>query len=886
MAFVRQRFLILAVLALGAGPVWGASREDRDYAAATGAFHDHLWPRAEADLANFIHKYPESPNLAEAAVLEAQAQFQQGKFVEALALLAAQKPGAGPLADQYDYWIGEIQSVTGDYTGAANTFIGLTQNYPGSAIRLQATIEAAASLASDHRWPRVTELLADPAGVFLPEAQLAKNKDNGLVTRGWLLLAQAQAAQNDFAGAAGWLERIKTVPLGPDLEWQRLHLLGQVKLGAGDRPAALTVITNALQAAQAAGRADWLAASRGVLATALEKSDRVPEAAAVWQANLTNAAPAEAQREAVRQIAALAATPDGFTNAEAVLGGFIDRVADPATAELAELTLGRLQLKDFANGTGTSNLLAAARGQFERVLANTNSPLAAQARLGHGWCNWLAGQIPASQIDFQKAELELLAHNGSVEDLAVARFKTGDTEFAQTNYAAALGSYRTVLETIDGQPGAAKTLGDRALYQILRSELNLTNVPAAEQTLAQFLAVYPHSDLATNSLLLAGTEFSDFGLPAKARVTLLQCEKLLSPDSPLRPQVELAVAHTYEGEQDWPKALAAYADWLGRYPAENPLRPQVEYARAQANFLAGNETNALALFTAFLTRYPADELAPQAQWWLADYYFRTTSLAGSENYGAAETNYENIFQNTNAAWTASPLFYPAQLMAGRAAMGRLGYSDACGYFTNLLGDAKCPRSVALQARFAYGEALMQTPPADTNTPLANFQLATNLFGQVCRLDPADDNGARAWAEIGNCAVQLGDFPAATNAYAQAVSLPAAAAATRHQAEVGLGIALEKFAEQPGVTNGAALREMALQHFYTVFSGDDGADDSNEVFWRKEAGWQTLQLLPALHVPPATATNFINHLEAVFPQLIPALEQKKAALAPAKSGAGI
>jgi hypothetical protein len=41
------------------------------------------------------------------------------------------------------------------------------------------------------------------------------------------------------------------------------------------------------------------------------------------------------------------------------------------------------------------------------------------------------------------------------------------------------------------------------------------------------------------------------------------------------------------------------------------------------------------------------------------------------------------FFKTN--WQGSPLVYPAQMMAGRAAIGRLGYSDAIGYFTALDG---------------------------------------------------------------------------------------------------------------------------------------------------------------------------------------------------------
>ena len=882
MAFFRQWLLILAVLALGAGTVAAASREDRAYAAAASAFQDQNWARAETALAAFLHKYPHSPHVAEALLLQAQAQFQQGKFAEALSLLATQRPLAGDRADAFDYWTGEIQSATGDYAGAADTFTALCQNYPASALRLRATIEAAAAFAQNRQWVRVGNLLQAGGGVF--QAAAGPGSTNELVARGWLLLAQAQAGQNDFAAAAATLKLLAGRTLPPDLDWQRLHLLGQVKLGAGDPEGALAAATNALAAARQAGRPDWLAASRAGLAQTLEKLGRIAEARDAWRGNLDEPIPAAAQSEAVLNLAALALAQTNFAEAETDLEAFLTRTPDAAAADLTRLTLGRLHLGDFAGGGHDSNHLALARARFAPLLAHPNSPLAGSAYLGCGWCDWLEGNIPGSLANFQQAA-QLLAGNGAAE-LATARFKTGDALYltgaalarqtnlpvARDNFLSARDNYRAVLNDAATHPDIARALGDRALYQILRTDLKLKDAADAEAALAKLLAVFPKSALVDNSLLLAGEEFSNFGRPAQARDTLQQCATLF-PESPLLPEVAFAVARTYERETNWPAALAGYEAWLKQYPT-NALLPQVAYARAQANYLAGNETNALALFNGLVAQFPTNELAPLAQWWVADYYFRTPGLTGADNFVAAETNYENIFQNTNAAWKSSKLFYPAQLMAARAAMSRLGFSDACGYLVKLLG-TNCPAELAVSARFAYGAALMQTPSTDTNSPLANFQMATNIFGQICQLCPTNDAGARAWGEMGNCAAVLGDYPAATNAYLQAVNLPGAEAGTRNQAGVGLGLALEKFAAQAGVTNRADLLRQAREQYEAVFY-----DEAPDPFWQKEAGLRALQLLPATTLP--AATNLIRHLERLFPQLQPSLEKKLAGLAPAKS----
>src|SRR5208283_2945076 len=110
MAFRWQWLLILFVLSPGGERGFAASaREDRAYAAAVSAFQDGMWNRAETEFAQFVQKYPKSDRMAEAVLLQAEAEFKQGKLPETIALLTARKAGAGDLADQYFYWIGEAQ---------------------------------------------------------------------------------------------------------------------------------------------------------------------------------------------------------------------------------------------------------------------------------------------------------------------------------------------------------------------------------------------------------------------------------------------------------------------------------------------------------------------------------------------------------------------------------------------------------------------------------------------------------------------------------------------------------------------------------------------------------------------------------------------------------
>jgi tetratricopeptide (TPR) repeat protein len=412
---------------------------------------------------------------------------------------------------------------------------------------------------------------------------------------------------------------------------------------------------------------------------------------------------------------------------------------------------------------------------------------------------------------------------------------------------------------------------------MVRANLELTNMGGANSAMDRLLKLYPASDLTDSSLLLVGEGLADDARqPAAARAIFQRFVGTL-PNSPLRSQVELAVAHTYEQERDWPSAIAQYESWRNDFPTNALLRPQADYALARANFQAGNETNAFELFTNFIVQFPTHDLAPLAQWWVADYYFRL----GGTNYVAAERNYKMLYQNTN--WQSSPLVYQARLMAGRAAMGLPSYKDAIDHFISLTSDTNCPPDLNAQALFAYGNALMLSDSTDSNNPLANFQLAMNVFSQICQLYPTNEPGLLAWCEIGDCALQLTNYDAATNAYAQVFSPNAPAnISARSRAQIGFGIALEKKAALVSGASQDELLDQALGNYLDVFWKVNLRDgEQPDPFWRKKAGLQAAPLVGRLNDLDAEK-NFYGSLKEMLPQLTDLIDKKVAALLPKKN----
>ena len=853
----RRWLVIFCALFLGSANLFAASREERAYKAALAAFQDGLWERAEADLAQFAQRFPKSGHLAESVLMEARAEFQQGKYSDALALLNAQKSQAGALADRYAYWTGETQLAQNDLAAAGSTFLALSGSATETSLKLMATVAAADVYEKTGRWTQLEELLAAPDGVFARIAGL--DAENELVSRGWLLLAQSRFERRDFPGALATLGRLHPQALSPGLDWQRLYLTARAQLGKGDLEGALASTTQMLSGGKNPGRRADATALR---ATLLEKLDQPTAAAVAWMENLSTEVPASQQQEAILKIAALALAQNQLSNAVAGLENFLPRATAPALRELALLTLGELTLKDFSN----TNHLEAALARFNQLLeAAPDSALAGRACLGRGWCRWLAGETAASLKDFQTAAARLPLS----EEQAVARFKAGDAQYVLSDFAGARENYRAVAGGYPGLPAVGQSLGARALYQCLRADLQLRDASGAEQTVRQLLEKFPKSELVDNSLLLMGEGFSDFSSADKARAIFEQF-LALAPDSPLRPQVELALARTHEREQNWAAALEHYENWVRQFPT-NALLPQAEYARAWAAFQAGDEPRAFGLFTRFVARFPAEALAPLAQWWVADACFRSGT-----NYQEAEKNYELVFQTP--AWRqATNLYYQAQLMAGRAAAARLGFSDAARYFAGLTGDTNCPPALATQAMFAYGSVLMRMDPADSSRPLANFELATNVFGQICLANPTNELCALAGSELAKCYQQLGLLDAATNAYAGVVHSPQAKAGLRSRARVGLGLTLEKKAALLPLPERAPLLKQALDEYRDVLYGSEAPADP---FWVKKAGLEALRLM--VELKDGDVDRFFDRLEFWLPTLKPALEKKRAALNAAKN----
>ncbi len=874
MAIVCRCVLMLSLLLVEQARLLGATgAETRAFRAATELFSTGFYDQAEPAFAAFIRAYPASAFLPEAVLYQAEARIQATNYPGAIELLSAHQAAAGTNADEYAFWLAEARFRQGDYHAASEGFGRLVQGFPTSSRRLEALLGEATACARLSEWPRALELLQATNGLF--QTALQQQATNELVLRGCLLVGEARLTQGQVSGAEEALRPLAQIPLEPQLDWQRQHLLCRIQLARGQIPEAMQGATNLLRLANAASQPELYAEGLAFQASLFERLGQLEAAIAAYTNNLVETAPAAAQRDALSKAAGLLLAQNRIGQATELLEGFLSNHPTSPAADAALLTLGELYLRQHA--AAETNLVANAGATNAPPLTNalpkaltafltfTNrfpqSPLYGKAQLDLGWCYWLNTNLHESEAAFQSA----VKHLPLSADKAVACFKLADTQYLQTNYDGAISNYKALLSGFSTLPEARTNLFEPALYQVFRAALAAGKRADGTNALTTLLNWYPNGSYAARAVLLNAQDFTH-QTPAEARAILAEFLKAV-PGTEFTAEAELAIAHTYEQENQWPEAIKLYDGWLAVH-TNHPAQGRVEYYAAQANSAINRLTNALARFTHLVTHFPTNEFAPLAQLWLADYHF------SSGDFKTAEAEYQAVYQNTN--FPSSPeLAYGARMSAGRAALAREGWGDAKDYFTWLAANTNCPDELRAQAFFAIGDYWMSR---DSTNKLDDYQQAFASYDFVCKRWPASTNAVLAWGAKASCLLQSAklstDYLSVSNAFQQVITNNLADARARSIAWCGLGVTLKKMAEtDPGPARQPLLNE-ALDCYLKVLFPDSllREGETPDWFWCKEAGLEAAQLAMTLQ-QWEPAIKVYERLKKLFPPLASQFDDK-------------
>lgn len=857
---VSCRCLIAFLVLLSWSGFAQATAETRAFDAAIRSFQLGTYDRAQNELAVFVEQFPGSPKVPEALLLQAQCAIRLKQLQAAQDILTTNAPRAGDLADQYRYWLGETHIRATNFQAAAETFAGLIKEFPASPRLLEAAYGEALARFRLRQFPRVIELLNSPQSVFRRAAS-ARATDE-LVVHGELLLAESFVEQQQFSAAREFLDRIPDEALGPDFKWRRQYLLCRALLLDRQFEQALAATTNLLTLAPASGEAEFVSESIGLRARILEQLGELEAAAEAYQRNLAPGTPLARRRQALLKTVQLTLAQGKLAEAAQKLEAFVQQNPEEKGTDFAVLALGEVYLKQHVTGKSATNNLQSAAGYFDRLITNQPpSPLRGQALLQRGWCHWIEGKYAEAQGVFRAAVDSLPA----AEEQAVARMKLGDCMFQLKDFTNAMAQYRVVATRYLDLPRVREHLAELAWHQLLRASLEVRDLPAATEGIERILQDHAAGAVADHSLLLVGQNLSAAGNYAQAKALFSRFQQMF-PESPLLPEVELALARTLADEEQFGAAIQRYEAWLARY-TNHALLPKAIYNLGRTQYRAGNDTNALSLFTNLVARFPANPLAPRAQMWIGNFYYAANDFLN------AERNFQRLFQNTN--WFGHPLTYEARMMAGRAAFARQAYSDAEGYFTNLVNDRSCPAELVAEAFFAYGDTL--TFQAYEPPRLQKFSEAREAFSRIPQLFPSSPLAPAAWGRIGDCYLQLARedaklYDAAADAYREAMKSPDVH--VRSLAEVGLGIVLEKQAALRQPPENRTLLLEARDRYLNVFNGANLRDDEKpSPYWVKEAGFAAARLAEDQQ-EWRVAASIYERLSKILPPVQNLVEKKR------------
>lgn len=875
---VRAGVCALVLLAtMGQG--WTADAptdEAKELATANRARLDRNYDYAEKLYQEFITKHPDSAALPEAVLGQAEACYRQRKYDEALKLLREHLAKAGNLSDQYEYWIGENLFSKGEIEQAETAFAGVISRYPASTNVLKSALAQADTYYQRKNYEKTVSLLSDPGGAFA-NAQVRTSRAEAAI-KGILLLGESLFELKRYAEIEPALAKLPTdLKTGP--AWQKAALLARTMMATDRAAEAEAGMTNLLAQAEATGDAEIIAETHAINGAILEQLKRPAAALAAYQPNLKPEVAEKWRRQAIAKTAELSQAVNGPAAALSDLELLSAQGLDAPARDLVQLTMGELRLGLFYGlppaeradpsrySTNASNFIFTALSNFTNVITGfTNSPYLPKAWLDRGWCDWELRRWTAASESFGEAAGRL----ADGVDKAKALFKLGDSFYQQKQFANALTNYSKLVREFGDLPPVKEGLLDQAYYQMIQAAIQTTNQGEAEFAVKALLAQFPGKFYAERGLLLVGQFLNDIDQPEKSRAVLENFSNRF-PNSTLAPEIELAIARTYELNNKWPEAASIYDKWIHHYTNHASL-PSAEFSHAFALYQAGELTNSVAALTNFVARFPDNELAPKAFVKLGNYY------DSIKEFQLAELNYQQVFtgpHHTN--WPISRLTYEAQIFASRAALGYQGYSTALSYITNMLNVGSCasndvdfvsanccPRDIYAEGLYAYGDIYSADPSVDAG----RFEYARNAYKHIVDDFTDSDLVPAAYGRIGECSVQLGRLTEATNAFTKCMTDPRATVSERSQAEIELGQALEKEAEkQPPAARDEWLIA-ARDHYLNVFYKRKVHPEKGEVAdnrWIQRA-CESAARLAISQQDFAAAVGLYEHLREMLPVL--------------------
>lgn len=856
--------------------------------AATVAYNDGLFDRAEKEFAQFRTNYPNSTNLVNAVVYQGLSLYRQGKFAETLNYFRPFIAETNAVVlntgkDRYRYWSGMAASRLDNYPGAITFFNDLLKEYPNSKLVPNALYYLGVSWRKLGNNKKTLELFESS-----PFTEIAEKESNNIyIIQSRLLQAETLLTQNEFDKAQAILKKIADNNLPPELQWKRLYLLSRVNLARQDITGAGLNITNLLTLTTNSGLLNLEYQALALQGDLLKQENRMDEASAVYEKNVANKLiPIEDRWMALMNTVKIKLELNKQEDAIRLLQYFKNETGTPPYNDELLMTLGNLQLQQYYKDTPEIQLMTPGQGLKNETLLNaytnyttllttfTNSTFLPKVFMDLGLCYW--------ELDKQSQAMQSLSNAVQAipisEDNAFARIKLAEIQFYKKDFKAAAGTIAEYIKNYASAPGIPAYLQEQALHIQLCSAAENRDEELAKSAMATALTKYPKSIFTERDLIYLGNYLCDIGKPAEGRAQFQECMRLF-PKSPTLSQISYSLARTWLYEKKYPEAIKAYQTWIESTSPDSPLYALAQFELAWSYAQNGENEIALGKFTVFLNEHPGAAFTTLARKWIADYYFNQT------DFFTAEKNYQLIYERTNSIGSIEPMILDARLMAARSAFSRGAFRDATDHLrslvTLLLSKQSPPTDVLDTALLLLGDALIEDVglSKDPQAKSTRFAEAINAYSRIAETNRL---GAVALGRIANCHFQLaGGDPPDTNRVALAISFykksmtaSQGTVETHSLAELGLAALYQQQAHLASIPQKQkdAYLEKALEHYCNIYECKTGNPNEYDPFCVQKAGMEAARICEEKH-QWREACGIYERLSLLIPSLQPLLKRK-------------
>lgn len=242
-------FAVVIISIAGIHPVLCADKGEEAFYVAEKAYMDKFYQASGTLFEKFIQDFPQNNRVVTAQLYIAKSLYFQEQYVKALNMLEQLKrdPKAKSIADQVDYWLGQVSFQGKNFTQALEYAQKIVDTYPDSPLRgwgYYLAAECYAQLGEYDESEKTLKLILD------------ESQDQKLIEKAVLDLLETYYVQQNYTALVSEAERLEERLVTDEAKSQLLFYKGEGLYGRGDFALAKEVFEKGLKFSSAENLTD------------------------------------------------------------------------------------------------------------------------------------------------------------------------------------------------------------------------------------------------------------------------------------------------------------------------------------------------------------------------------------------------------------------------------------------------------------------------------------------------------------------------------------------------------------------------------------------------------------------------------------------------------